>query len=38
MEDFSTFLENVVHADMEFEDADSQNAAPAGKENKNMNR
>ena len=38
-EDFSTFLENVVRADMDYEDEDA--AAPgkgAAKENKNNNR
>jgi hypothetical protein len=38
-EDFSTFLENVVRADMEYEDDDAASGKGAGaKENKNSNR
>jgi hypothetical protein len=38
-EDFSTFLENVVRADMEYEDEDAASGKGAGaKENKNSNR
>jgi hypothetical protein len=37
-EDFSTFLENVVRADMEYEDDDVVSGKGAAKENKNSNR
>ena len=37
-EDFSIFLENVIRADMEYEDDDAASGKGATKENKNSNR